>query len=213
MAWGAGRLLAHYGKAGLRQRLYGRIRWWICPFDRVLKSVPEAGALLDVGCGAGLWLTYLALHRPGLTLEGLEPDPRKLALAATSDAASPTLHQGTAVDLPEGPFDCITIFDVLYLLPHAEKFAVLEKCWSALAPGGSLLVKELDTTPRWKYAPSALEEFLAVRVAGITQGSRLHFQSLDDLASAMAEVGFSSVTKERLDRGYPHPHVLVRGEA
>ncbi len=212
MAWGAGRLLSHYADAGMSQRLYSRIRWWICPFDRVLESVPASGRLLDVGCGAGLWLTYLALQRPDLRLEGLEPDSRKLELARTSDVPDPVLHHGSALDLPAGPYDCITIFDVLYLLPHEEKDAVLRLCHSALAPGGTLLIKELDTSPWWKYAPSAVEEFLAVRVAGMTHGTRLHFQSSRDLANAVADVGFTSVTTERMDRWYPHPHVLVSGE-
>ena len=212
MAWGAGRLLAHYAGAGASQRLYSRIRWWICPFDRVLDAVPAEGTLLDVGCGAGLWLTYLADERPRLTLEGLDPDPRKLALAGASDALDSILHRGTALDLPEGPYDCITIFDVLYLLSSEEKLSVLEKCHHSLAPGGRLLVKELDTSPWWKYAPSALEEFLAVRVAGLTHGSRVHFQASSDLADAMDAAGFTDVRRRRVDRWYFHPHVLVTGE-
>lgn len=212
MAWGAGRLLAHYTEAGAPQRLYSRIRWWICPFDRVLDAVPADGTLLDVGCGAGLWLTYLAVERPRLTLEGLDPDPRKLALAGTSDALDSNLHQGTALDLPGGPYDCITIFDVLYLLSDEEKLSVLEKCHRSLAPGGRLLVKELDTSPWWKYAPSALQEFFAVRVAGLTHGSRPHFQSSSDLAGTLDAAGFTDIRLRRVDHGYPHPHVLVTGE-
>jgi 2-polyprenyl-3-methyl-5-hydroxy-6-metoxy-1,4-benzoquinol methylase len=211
MAWGAGRLLSHYGEAGAPQRAYGRIRWWICPFDRVLPAVPAEGTLLDVGCGAGLWLTYLALQRPELRLEGLEPDSRKLEIARTSDLPTPIFHKGSALELPDGPYDCITIFDVLYLMPDAEKHTVLERCYRALAPGGRLVVKELDTRPWWKYAPSAFEEFLAVRVAGITQGNHLHFQPSGRLVSALESAGFNSVCCERVDRWYPHPHVLVTG--
>jgi 2-polyprenyl-3-methyl-5-hydroxy-6-metoxy-1,4-benzoquinol methylase len=212
MAWGAGRVLSHYSEAGASQRAYSRTRWWICPFDRVLASIPDEGTLLDVGCGGGLWLTYLALERPRLKLEGLEPDPRKLELARTSDVADPVLHQGSALDLPEGPYDCITIFDVLYLMGDTQKVEVLQKCHRALADGGRLVIKELDTRPWWKYAPSAFEEFLAVRVAKMTHGNRLHFQPAEDLATAMVSAGFSSVSVERVDRWYPHPHVLVRGE-
>ena len=212
MARGAGQLLAHYAEAGASQRLYNRIRWWICPFDRVLDAVPSEGTLLDVGCGAGLWLTYLAVERPRLTLEGLDPDPRKLALAGTSDTLDSILHEGTALDLPEGPYDCITIFDVLYLLSNEEKLSVLEQCHHSLAPGGRLLVKELDTSPWWKYAPSWLVEVLAVKVTGITLGSDAHFQASSDLASALDAAGFTDIRQKRVDRGYFHPHVLVTGE-
>lgn len=192
----------------LKAYLYAR--WLVCPFDRVLPLVPERGRLLDVGCGSGLWLTYLALERPGLQLEGVDPDPSKLALAATSKAGQLTLHEGSADELPEGTYDCITILDVLYLMSDADKSAVLAGCFRTLKPGGTLVVKELDTKPRWKFAPSALEEFVAVRVVGMTHGERLHFQSVEELTRTVTQVGFRDAEMLRIDRGYIHPHVVVR---
>jgi 2-polyprenyl-3-methyl-5-hydroxy-6-metoxy-1,4-benzoquinol methylase len=209
MARGAVRLLAQYPDVGFRPRFYLHVRWRICPFDRVLRFVPERGRLLDIGCGSGLWLSYLALERAGLSLEGVDPDPRKLALAARSRAGAPTLHEGTALDLPEGPFDCISIFDVLYLVPDPVKREILARCLGALAPGGTVVVKELDTTPKWKLFPSMLEEFLAVKVARITHGDRLHFQPIEALAAEAEGLGFADVAVTRVDAGYPHPHVVM----
>ncbi len=192
-------------------RAYLHVRWRVCPFDRVLEHVPEDGRLLDVGCGSGLWLTYLALERPRLRLEGVDPDARKLALAATSSrSADFALHQGVVSDLAGRNYDCVTILDVLYLMPDEEKRAVLRAACDALAPGGTLLVKELDTRPTWKFAPAALEEILAVRIVGLTHGDRLHFQPVEGLARDATRCGFAEVDVTRVDRGYLHPHVLVR---
>lgn len=211
MAKGAGRVLARYRDLGLAQRAYGVVRWSICPFDRVLPFVPHRGRVLDVGCGTGLWLNYLALERPELDLEGLDPDPRKLTTLRASGSDEIQVHEGSALELPTGPFDCITIFDVLYLLSDVDKDRVLAGCLERLSPNGTFLVKELDVRPRWKFIPSAIEEFLAVRLVNLTHGDRLHFQRVEDLASAFERAGFADVQVQRVDGGHLHPHVLVWG--
>jgi 2-polyprenyl-3-methyl-5-hydroxy-6-metoxy-1,4-benzoquinol methylase len=186
-----------------------RVRWAVCPFDRILPFVPDRGRLLDVGCGSGLWLTYLALERPALELHGIDTDPRKLEVASTSLAAEAHLRRASAVDIPERAFDCITILDVLCLLPDTTKADVLQACHAALRPGGTIVLKDADTRPRWKYAPTAIEEWIAVHVMRITHG-RPHFQSLEQLAGGLDAAGFIDVETARIDRGYLHPHVVLR---
>jgi 2-polyprenyl-3-methyl-5-hydroxy-6-metoxy-1,4-benzoquinol methylase len=209
MAKGASRVVGQFESPGIALATYLHIRWRICPFDRVLALVPEGGRLLDVGCGSGLWLTYLALERPALRLDGIDPDRGKLALARTSKVAGITLHEGIVEGLPADSYDCVTILDVLYLMPDEVKASVLAACLHALKPGGALIVKELDTRPAWKFAPSAFQEFLAVRVLGLTHGERTHYQTLGDLAEMIAGLGFGDVEQLRVDRGYLHPHVAV----
>jgi 2-polyprenyl-3-methyl-5-hydroxy-6-metoxy-1,4-benzoquinol methylase len=206
------RVKSRYPDLGLGARSYAFIRWSICPFDRILPHVPQQGRLLDIGCGSGLWLTYLSLERPALQLEGVDPDPRKLAIASGADVPDLMLHQGSALDIPEGPFDCITIVDVLFLLPADEKRSVLQACREALSPGGVLIVKEIDVRPRWKFWPAAAEEFISVLLVRLTKGDGLHFQSSADLAADFEDSGLVEVSIERVDHGYAHPHTIVRGQ-
>jgi 2-polyprenyl-3-methyl-5-hydroxy-6-metoxy-1,4-benzoquinol methylase len=210
VALGAGRILAQYPDAGLGARTYMRIRWAICPFARILPFVPDRGALLDVGCGSGLWLTYLSLEKPGLELHGVDTDPRKLAVASTSTvAAKARLRQASAADLPEGAFDCITILDVMCLLSDELKAQVLRACYAALRPGGTMVLKDADTSPWWKYAPMAMEELVWVRILGKTHG-RPRFESVDGYRRGLEAAGFRGVEAARIDRGYVHPHVVLR---
>jgi 2-polyprenyl-3-methyl-5-hydroxy-6-metoxy-1,4-benzoquinol methylase len=209
MARGAGRVLAQYQNSGLRARAYMRIRWAICPFDRILPFVPDRGALLDVGCGSGLWLNYLALEKPSLELHGVDTDTRKLEVAATSSvAAKAQLRQASATDLPDRAFDCITIVDVMCLMSDELKASVLRAAHAALRPGGTIVVKDADTSPRWKYAPMAMEEFLWVRILGKTHG-RPRFESVDGYRRGLEAAGFEDVEAARIDRGYLHPHVVL----
>jgi 2-polyprenyl-6-hydroxyphenyl methylase/3-demethylubiquinone-9 3-methyltransferase len=48
---------------------------------RVLERVPGEGALLEVGCGHGLFANAAALSHPGLEVLGVDPDPRKIRWA------------------------------------------------------------------------------------------------------------------------------------
>jgi len=209
MASGGARVRAQYRELGLRQRAYLTIRWLVCPFDRVLNLVPTAGKLLDVGCGSGIWLTYLAQERPGLELHGVEPDGRKVALARRSGMASRfQLHEGLLEDVAAATFDIITVVDVLCLVPDDVKTAMLRASFRALSPGGTLILKDADTSPWWKYAPTKLEELIAVHVLRMTVG-RPAFQSVDWYARTLAACGFRDVETRRVDRGYVHSHVVL----
>jgi 2-polyprenyl-3-methyl-5-hydroxy-6-metoxy-1,4-benzoquinol methylase len=210
MALGGRAVISQYREPGLRARGYLHMRWLVCPFDRLLALVPESGSLLDVGCGSGIWLTYLARERPALELHGVDPDARKLELARRSAAASRLdLHQGSVDDVPAAAFDVVTILDVLYLVPDDMKSAMLAASLRALKPGGTIVLKDADVRPWWKYAPMALEELVAVHVLRMTVG-RPRFRALAWLARALESAGFRDVEARRIDRGYLHPHVVLR---
>lgn len=209
MASGGLRMVRQYHGPGLGARAYLYIRWRVCPFDRLLPLVPARGKLLDVGCGSALWLTYLARERPDLELHGVDPDPRKLALASRSAAAERfRLSLGSIESAPDEAFDVITILDVLYLLGDEAKSRVLAECFRALKAGGSIVLKDTDTRPWWKYAPTALEELIAVHVLRITMG-RPRFVSVETLARELEKAGFLDVEARRIDRGYLHTHVVL----
>lgn len=210
MALGGRRVVSQYRVTGLRARGYLYVRWLVCPFDRVLPLVPEQGSLLDVGCGSGLWLTYLAQERPALELHGVDPDARKLALAHRSAAAARMqLRQGLVEEVPARAFDVVTILDVLCLVSDDVKTAMIRAGFRALKSGGTMVLKDADTRPWWKYAPTALEELIAVHVLRMTVG-RPRFQSLEWFARELESAGFRDVEARRIDRGYLHTHVVLR---
>jgi 2-polyprenyl-6-hydroxyphenyl methylase/3-demethylubiquinone-9 3-methyltransferase len=109
-----------------------------------------------------------------------------------------------------GPWDAVVIADVLYLLDPDKRAALLAAYAAELAPEGSIVVKEVDDRPRWKFAVMAAQEKLSTGVLGITAGEDLAFPSLDELAAVLTDLGLEVRTR-RLDRGYPWPHVLAVG--
>jgi 2-polyprenyl-3-methyl-5-hydroxy-6-metoxy-1,4-benzoquinol methylase len=210
-----------YRDAGFGVRVHTTIRWLTCPFAPIADALADARHVLDVGCGHGMFPLYLASRHPTPEITGVDIDRDKLT--AARGAARATNLDGRirfeAVDpgwdpsveppmRPPDGWDGIAIVDVLYLLGHERARELVRAAAGALAPGGRLVVKELDTTPAWKHRVSAAQEILATRVLRITQGEHVEQVPSRVLGDELRSIGLQ-VTTERLDRGRLHPDYLV----
>lgn len=206
-------LLSLYADSSLVTRIHVRVRWATCPFPAVAAELPAAGRILEIGCGHGLLSLLLAQASPDRLVHGVDVDQDKLDAArgaAVRGDLSASFDVTSGGDLPAGPWDGIAIVDVLYLLDAATQTDVVRAAAEQLAPGGTLVVKEMATTPRWKARWNAAQETAAVKLLHITEGQQLVFLPPAELAAAMAEAGLD-VRERPLHRGYPHPHHLLVG--
>ena len=203
--------LARYAEEPPATRLHTRVRWRSCPFEAVAEAVPRAGRVLEIGCGHGLFSTYLALDEAERTVVGTDVDGDKIQAAQRAADGIPNLSFAPAEpgELPEGTWDAVCIVDVLYLIDRAGERALLEAAAARLEPGGVLVVKEMATEPAWKFRWMALQEKLSVQVLGITEGHELTFVPPDRLATWMVEAGLADVRHRSHGRGHLHPHHLV----
>jgi 2-polyprenyl-3-methyl-5-hydroxy-6-metoxy-1,4-benzoquinol methylase len=212
----ARKALGAYRAAPRGDRLHVAVRWLSCPFPPIVEVLPTSGRVLEVGCGHGLFSQYLARRSPGLEVHGVDIDPDKIAVAASSEGV-PGGRLEFAVaksgSIPDGPWDAVVLVDVLYLLDAAAQRALLESCAAVLAPGGVLVVKDMATRPRWKARWNEVQEMLAVRVLKITAGSpEFVFTEPEERARWLVAARLRDVRARRLDRGRLHPHHLLVGQ-
>lgn len=152
-----------------------------------------AGRVLDIGCGTGFLMEQLVPR--GYTGVGVDLSPESVEITQARLAelgASDRLRAevGSAYDPPAGPFDLITITDVLEHLEDPR--ACLTAARERLAPGGLVVVstpnrRSLHGARRWmsKYVKA-----IKVDLAPID-----NWQTWDDLELHGAHAGLVPVTK------------------
>lgn len=198
-----------YRDEALGTRLFVRARRLLAPMPAIAARVPKAGPLLDVGCGHGLFSLAMAAADPLRRIVGIDPSPGKIDVARRVGApfGNVQFREGSVESIEGDTFTAITVLDVLYLLPDAQKKSLLAACRRLLAPHGTLVVKTNDTHPAWRYRVARLQEKLMTGT-GLTLGTGdLHFRSCAENAALLRDAGFA-VEIHHLAHWTPYPHTL-----
>ena len=142
------------GMTGLR-RFMTRQRPRICPFDVLAHLVPAHSHVLDIGCGSGL-LLYILWRGGKLSLgQGVDIDSRAVnsgaeALGHVSHPAPITLQsRSDPKTWPPGPFDVVTMVDVLHHVPPPLTRDVLIAAMERVGPRGLFVYKDMASRPLW----------------------------------------------------------------
>lgn len=149
-------------------------------------QIQSGGQLLDVGCGAGIFLKLAKLE--GYQIQGIESDPLAVATAAklygVNNIATQSIEDFINAESSEC-FDIITLFDVLEHLTNPRE--VLEALEMRLKPGGYLVL----TVPGHRRVPAwfALDTDLPPH--------HLTLWSVKSMQSALAQAGYDVVDVKR----------------
>jgi SAM-dependent methyltransferase len=184
-------------------RLHAAGRFLTCPFLRVLAAVPSGARLLDLGAGHGTF-ARLAVEGVASSTVAVEPDIRKVL--ATYRHPRVRLIAGYA-DAISGTFDAVTIFDVLYRIPLAGWDPLLRLAHDRLAPGGVLLLKEIDPEHRAKALWNRTQEKVA-DLLGMTLGDAFSYETREQIRERLTRIGFEHFAARDIGAGYPHAHIL-----
>lgn len=130
----------------------GFVRWKM-RLDRVFNILAAeelgAGPVVDLGCGYGIALGFAAFNHPERVLIGCDLDAGRIDAAReafTGMNANLSVCDVRDFEFPQASL--IFIFDVLQYLTGPEQMALLQRCASALAPGGKLVFRIPDRGSR-----------------------------------------------------------------
>ena len=199
-----------YAKSPVKVRLRHHIRLAICPFDRIVAAVPRNSRVLDVGCGAGLL--------PGLLLEsgrassavGLDANPEAIrnarAMAENNrfdeSAAFECLSAGDAWPTDGGPFDVVTMIDVMHHLEPDAQPGVWSRVAQALRPGGLLVYKDMARKPAWMALANRLHDL-------VFSGDWIHYTDIDDNVRLARRAGLVERERDAFTRYWYRHEMLI----
>ncbi|MEO8483494.1 MAG: DUF2062 domain-containing protein [Acidobacteriota bacterium] len=181
-------------------------------YRRILSDgiLPDAGTIVDIGCGQGLMLALIATARqrhakglwPGwppppqsVELIGLEPRARVAARARLVVENDARIETAGALDAPLPACRAVLLIDVLHMLHREDQDRVLTAVHRALEPGGVLILREADA--------AGGSRFMLIRVGnwlrGVAEGQlarRLSFDSASGWDTRLHGLGFVTTRAE-----------------
>jgi len=190
-------------------RSYCRVRFLILRqrfLDEISQYLPRRGAVLDLGCGFGLFSLYYAQTLPDLTVHGVDLDARRVGIAREAarrlGLANVEYAVGDVRDFRAGrQYAGAYMLDIVH---HIEPEAVpllLTELHAALAPSACLVVKDVDSRPAYKRWFTHALDLL------VSPGSPPHYWPAETLQAALENAGFEVYRHAMVDL-LPYPHVL-----
>jgi 2-polyprenyl-3-methyl-5-hydroxy-6-metoxy-1,4-benzoquinol methylase len=179
--------------------------------DEIGQYLPEAGPVLDIGCGFGLFSLYYAATEPRRFVRGLDLSGGRIALARRAAARlgldNVAYEEADARDFKgDGEVAAVYMLDIVHHVPPRTVPPLLRALRASLPRGGRLLIKDVDTHPiakRW---------FTWVLDRAMAPRTPVRYWSADELGGALTDAGFT-VHRHLMVDVLPYPHVLYVCEA
>ena len=188
----------------LSAKIYFKLRPLIIPFGIIEKHVPKKGTIVDLGCGFGIFANFLATQSDDRKVIGIDLNEKRILLAKKIFGSLSNLDficsNITDTKIPKA--NSITVVDVLHHIPSLElQTNLLRECNSVLSEGGKLILKDLDTKPRWKYVWNLIHDYI------MTRGEPVLYQNQSTVEKLLKNTGFELEKKIGIS-GYPYAHFL-----
>jgi cyclopropane fatty-acyl-phospholipid synthase-like methyltransferase len=174
--------------------------------DEIGQYLPETGTILDIGCGFGLFSLYYAQVLPRARLRGFDLDPRRVAIAAAAARRLGLENAAYAVGdarayRADASYAAAYMLDIVHHVQPETVEPLLRELHAAIAPGGLLVVKDVDTEPAYKrWFTYALDRLMS-------PGGVIHYWPAADLQAVLQRIGFR-VHRHLMVDILPYPHVL-----
>jgi SAM-dependent methyltransferase len=182
-------------------RLFARFKILLDPmFPRLASFLHSPRHMIDIGCGYGVPAVWLLSLFPQAKVYALDPDRRRVAIAARAFGDRGSAEVGKAPDLPAASpdqVDTALLLDIIHLISDDELRLTLQRLYDKIVPGGKLILR--TTIPSRKPVPwlRRIEEW-RMKTLHLTP----HFRSEEEVMALLSEAGFKVELKEptALDR-------------
>lgn len=165
--------------------------------------------ILEIGCGFGLFGSYFASLDPEVRYHGLDLNARRIEMANTAAARlglSSVRFEVADARQPlvlDDAYDAVLMMDLLHHVPDDTKRELLATVARHVAPGGSLVIKDIVPRPWPKLAFTWALDVL------MTRGFEMWYWDERRFAEALP-AGWT-LESYPISDWLPYPHVLMLG--
>jgi ubiquinone/menaquinone biosynthesis C-methylase UbiE len=201
-----------------QDRLIRQAEYWRESLVPLGLSYRAGEHVLEIGCAAGATLAVLAERFPGISVAGIDLEPRQVDFARRHLAAlvhaDADLRHGNGANLPWSTDEFDHVY-IMWLIEHlADSMPLLREARRVLRPGGSICITETDYTtfkvwppsPDWDHLEQAQFEFFR-RHGNPVAGRQLGF--------LLAAAGFTGISSGPVGFHFfsGHDPAALRGHA
>ena len=198
-------MVCKVGESRYRVGYFNRLKFFLFPYIKLELLVPKKGFIIDLGCGYGLLANYLGITSEKREILGVEMNQNRLKFANVG-ISNTKFKSGdiTKMDIPN--VDCIIFTQVLHhLFTYEDQEILLRFCYDKLKPGGTLIICEVGTTPKWKY----LISYMADKV--LYPFEKINFIPIENLKMLLKKINFE-VEIVPMHKGSVFSHVTFVGK-
>jgi len=189
--------------------------------------IPDAGRLIDIGCGQGLLASWLlearALHESGQwpehwpaapkvnTIWGLELMPKDVQRARAALGERAQFMQGDMRTADLGKADVAIILDVLHYIDYDAQEAVLRRVRAALPAGGTFITRIGDAAGGLPFYYSNWVDHVVFLLRG-HRSYKVYCRTLTEWLEVLKRNGFE-VAPLPMHKGTPFMSVMLVAKA
>jgi trans-aconitate methyltransferase len=158
------RTIELYSKSDKFTSVFVKLRLWDAPFTEISKLIPSKCKVLDLGCGDGILINFLAQLYPKAQFTGIEINKTRLK-EADKKLPNTSFKRGNVLTYAFPKSDIILMTHLLHHLPSLEsQVKLIKKAQRNLNKNGKLIITEIDTKPTAKYVITYLVDAFIVPI-------------------------------------------------
>jgi 2-polyprenyl-3-methyl-5-hydroxy-6-metoxy-1,4-benzoquinol methylase len=201
------KLIYRYLTFSIFDKIFFHLRMNVAPFSEILEYIPKTGNILDAGCGYGFLAHLIANNNPKCCITGIDKNADRISQARSS------VIQGENIYFIKGDltrnifgtetYSAIICFDLLHHIPTLSQPGLIKLLVKHLAPKGILIIKDIDTNPKWKYILNYLQDIIT------SLGGKISCRDKNEWRDIMLKNGLEIKHLSYPKRGWIYPHVLL----
>ncbi len=195
---------AIYKKKGPLQSFYTFYRTFSCPIKKIFMLIPQGKNYIDVGCGFGFISLWTALVFPDAQVTGMDLVPTRIEMANQLAENIKNLHfevKDIRTDTIKDA-EIILLIDLFHHVPFENQLPFLKQCIDKTPKGGTIVFKDIDRKPWWKYKVNYIQDYLFTH-------EKTYCRDKSEYIDFFQKNGFNTEYFD-LKKRYPYSHYLIR---